>query len=193
MSNDAGKIVSPRKLAHFVVRTSPERFQEMVAWYRNLLGARVAFENPFSCFMTYDDEHHRAAIIAIPGLAERPLNSVGVDHIAFTYADLGELLETYERLAAEGVTPAIPIHHGPTLSLYYQDPDRNQVELQIDVFETAEQVDAYLASGAFERNPIGVVFDIADLAKRYREGVPEALLIQPIEGPPPGPGDWPAH
>jgi catechol 2,3-dioxygenase-like lactoylglutathione lyase family enzyme len=185
--------ISPVKLAHFVLRTTPERFREMVDWYRNLLGAEVAFENAFSCFMTYDEEHHRAAIIAIPGLAERPVGSVGVDHIAFTYAGLGDLIRTYERLAAEGVTPAIPLHHGPTLSLYYQDPQKNQVELQIDVFDSAAEVDAYLQGGAFARNPIGVMFDPAELARRYHEGVPEAELIRPLEGPPPGPQDWPPH
>jgi len=196
MSDPCGaseKKVSPAKLAHFVLRTSPERFQELVGWYRNLLQAEVAFENPFSCFMTYDDEHHRIAIIAIPGLAERPDNAHGVDHIAFSYAKLGDLVHTYERLAETGLTPAIPIHHGPTLSMYYLDPDKNQVELQVDCFQNAEDVDAFLSSGAFARNPIGVMYDAADLAKRFHEGTPEAELLAYPEGSPPGPGDWPAH
>lgn len=185
--------ISPVKLAHFVIRTAPERFQEMVAWYRDLLQAEVAFQNPFSCFMTYDDEHHRVAILAIPGLAERPANAIGVDHIAFTYASLGDLVRTYERLADGGLTPAMPIHHGPTLSMYYLDPDRNQVELQVDVFGATEEVEAYLSGGAFARNPIGVMYDPAELARRFHAGVPEAELMRPLEGPPPGPGDWPAH
>ena len=185
--------ISPAKLAHFVIRTTPEKFEEMVQWYLDLLNAEVAFKNAFSCFMTYDDEHHRAAIIAIPGLVERPDNAVGVDHVAFTFANIGDLVRTYERLAAKGVTPAIPLHHGPTLSMYYQDPQKNQVELQIDVFETSAEVDAFLKSDAFERNPIGVMYDPAELAKRYHEGVPEAELIRPLDGPPPGPFDWPAH
>jgi catechol 2,3-dioxygenase-like lactoylglutathione lyase family enzyme len=185
--------VSPAKLAHFVVRTTPERFEEMVRWYRTLLDAQIVFKNPFSCFMTYDGEHHRVGIIAIPGLADRPDHAVGIDHIAFTYASLGDLLDTYERLAAEGLTPAMPLHHGPTLSMYYQDPQKNQVELQVDVFATIEETDAFLESGAFAKNPIGVMYDPAELARRYREGVPEAELIQPLEGPPPGPFDWPAH
>ena len=144
MAPESGKRVSPAKLAHFVVRTTPERFQEMVHWYKNLLGAEAVFENAFSCFMTYDEEHHRAAIIAIPGLAARPDNAVGVDHVAFTFGSLGDLIGTYERLAAQGIRPAMPIHHGPTLSMYYFDPDKNQVELQVDVFESRDEADAYL-------------------------------------------------
>jgi catechol 2,3-dioxygenase-like lactoylglutathione lyase family enzyme len=191
-SENRGRI-SPTKFAHFVVRTTPECFEEMVQWYRNLLNAEIVFQNPFSCFMTYDSEHHRVAIIAIPGLVERPDNAVGVDHVAFTFANIGDLLFTYERLAAQGITPAMPMHHGPTLSMYYQDPQKNQVELQIDVFETADETDAFLKSEAFARNPIGVMFDPAELSKRHREGVPEAELIAPLDGPPPGPFDWPAH
>ncbi len=185
--------ITPAKLAHFVVRTTPERFEEMVQWYLDVLNAEVAFKNPFSCFMTYDEEHHRAAIIAMPGLVERPDNAVGVDHIAFTFANIGDLVQTYERLAAKGITPVMPLHHGPTLSMYYQDPQKNQVELQIDVFETLEEANAFLETEAFARNPIGVMFDPAELAKRYHEGVPEAELVRPLEGPPPGPSDWPGH
>ena len=118
---DRGKI-APAKLAHCVVRTTPERFGKLVDWYRTLLEAEPVFQNPFICFMTYDDEHHRIAIAGIPGLVERPKRAVGVDHIAFTYATLGDLVHTYERLAGLDITPALPIHHGPTLSLYYDAP-----------------------------------------------------------------------
>ena len=191
--NEDSQRITPAKLAHFVVRTTPERFEEMVQWYLDVLNAEVAFKNSFGCFMTYDEEHHRAAIMAIPGLVERPDNAVGVDHVAFTFAGIGDLLHTYERLAAQGITPAMPMHHGPTLSMYYQDPQKNQVELQIDVFETSEETDAYLQGEAFARNPIGVMYDPAELASRYHRGVPESELIAPLEGPPPGPADWPAH
>lgn len=185
--------VAPVKLAHCVLRTSTERLPEMVSWYKTVLEAEAIFENPAACFMTYDDEHHRVAIIGIPGLPERPDGVRGVDHIAFTYEGLGDLVQTYERLSGEGVTPAMSIHHGPTLSMYYLDPDKNQVELQVDVFERGEDLDAFVQSGRFASNPIGVLFDPAELAKRFHEGVPEAELLAPLDGPRPAPGDFPAH
>jgi hypothetical protein len=193
MSKQTSGSSSPAKIAHFVIRTTPECFEEMWKWYLVVLDAEIAFQNPFSCFMTYDDEHHRVAVIAMPGLVERPDNAVGMDHVAFTYANIGDLLRNYERLAELGITPAMPLHHGPTLSMYYQDPQRNQVELQIDVFDTAEETDAFLQSEQFMRNPIGVLYEPAELAKRLHEGVSEAELIKPLTGPPPGPSDWPAH
>lgn len=191
--SDDRKRVSPAKFAHFVVRTHPDRIDTLVEWYCNLLQADIVFRNPFAAFMTYDDEHHRVAVVAMPGLVDRPAQSTGIDHLAFTYASLGDLIHTYERLLTDGVTPAMPIHHGPTLSLYYLDPDGNQVELQIDVFATSDEVDAYLTSGAFERNPIGVSFDPAELARRFHAGEPEAELIRPLDGPPPSFDDFPVH
>jgi catechol-2,3-dioxygenase len=190
-ATDRGKI-APVKLAHVVLRTQPERVAELSAWYQAVLEADVVFGNPFLQFLTYDDEHHRIAIVAGPGLAERPVSTVGVDHVAFSYAGLRDLVQTYERLKAQGIEPAICIHHGPTLSMYYRDPDRNQVELQIDVFETHAEIDAYLKS-AFQKNPIGVQFDPDDLVERFHAGVPEAELMQPLEGPPPAPDAAPPH
>ena len=32
-------------------------------WYCALLDARVVFENDLLCFMTFDDEHHRVALL----------------------------------------------------------------------------------------------------------------------------------
>src|SRR5689334_906384 len=131
MSGESGqRRIVPSKFAHAVLRTN--KFKEMVEWYRTVLQAEVVSQNEMLAFMTYDDEHHRLAIAAIPGLADRPRHCTGLDHLAYTYANLGDLVATYERLKAAGITPVMPINHGPTLSLYYRDPDGNKVELQID-------------------------------------------------------------
>ena len=69
------------------------------------------------------------------GATEQPAsNARGLEHVAFTYASLGDLLDTYERLRELGITPYWSINHGPTTSLYYRDPDGNGIELQIDSF-----------------------------------------------------------
>ena len=189
-ARERGKI-APAKFAHCVIRT--QQFQTLVSWYKTVLEAQVVFENPFACFMTYDDEHHRLAIIQLPHLVERPDHAVGVDHIAFTYANLDDLLETYCRLKDAGITPSTTIHHGPTLSMYYLDPDKNQVELQIDAFTNLQESMEWMASEQFEQNPIGVLFDADDLVKRWREGEPASELMRPLEGPMPGPEAFPAH
>src|SRR4030095_2827132 len=160
--------IAPMKLAHVVRRTS--RFKEMVAWYETVLAARVVHTDGVLAFLTYDDEHHRIAIAGIAGLEDRPPTTAGPDHVAFTHADLGDLLATYARLKREGIEPYWCINHGPTTSLYYKDPDGNRVELQIDNLPTAESVDKWMRSPEFAANPIGVIFDPEELLARYADG-----------------------
>jgi catechol-2,3-dioxygenase len=177
LSPDRGRI-PPIRLAHIVRRTS--RLEEMIDWYRTVLGAEIVHADERLAFLTYDDEHHRIAIARIPGLEEQPPLAAGTDHVAFTYADLGDLLYTYERLKSAGIEPYWPINHGPTTSLYYKDPDGNKIELQVDNFPTTEETNRWIRSGDFAVNPIGVVFDPADLLAHYRAGEPlEPLVVRP--------------
>jgi catechol-2,3-dioxygenase len=109
---------------------------------------------------------------------EAPQGSVGVDHVAYTYGSLGDLLFTYRRLRERGVEPYWCINHGPTTSMYYRDPEGNQVELQVDNFPDVESLQGWFQTGAFAKNPLGVVFDPEKLLQKYLDGVPESELIQ---------------
>jgi catechol-2,3-dioxygenase len=164
----------PVKLAHFVLRSS--RFDETVAWWKTVLGAEARHENDFIAFLTYDDEHHRLAIFGVPDLGDDARASAGLEHVAFTYEHLDDLLATYQRLKAAGIEPILPINHGMTLSLYYADPDGNQAELQIDTM-TPDEAERFMASDTFEANPIGVPFDPDDLITRRRAGASVESLV----------------
>jgi catechol-2,3-dioxygenase len=168
--------VSPSLFAHFVVRSS--NLPAMREWYRTVLAARVVFENDYICFLTYDDEHHRVAIVNVPGLHAVDAESWGLAHLAYGYKTLRQLLSTYRRLKGEGILPYRPINHGPTTSLYYRDPDGNNIELQVDNFATKEEAARYFLSEAFRKNPIGVAFDPEELVKAYEAGVPESELVR---------------
>lgn len=168
-------MASPAKLAHVVFRTG--NLAAMCEWYCSVLEARVAFANDFIAFVTYDDEHHRVAFANVGATAQPPPDARGLEHVAFTYGTLGELLGTYERLKGRGIVPYWTINHGPTTSLYYRDPDGNQVELQIDNGPLAD-ADAFMRSEAFARNPIGVPFDADDMLARFRSGVAVAELTR---------------
>jgi len=170
----AGSVVSPIKLAHIVLRTA--RYAAMVDFYRKLLGARTQMENGVLAFLAYDDEHHRVAVLNIPGLADQPDGIAGVHHIAFTYASLRDLVSTYERVERLGIKPIWCTNHGPTTSMYYADPDGNQLELQVDNFDSVEEADAFMQGGEFRENPIGVDFDPAVLARRVRAGESDKVL-----------------
>ncbi|HKZ77219.1 MAG TPA: VOC family protein [Pyrinomonadaceae bacterium] len=176
----------PSKLAHVVYMT--RRFEEMIAWYQNVFEAKVLYQNPAIAFLTFDDEHHRFAFANMnafnpTGVASEAPAGIGVNHVGYTYTNLGELLATYERLKQLGITPYWRVHHGVTLSMYYQDPDGNRMEFQVDCCANAEEARAFMHSDAFAANPIGVEIDPDALLERYKSGVPtESLLVQP-EGP----------
>jgi catechol 2,3-dioxygenase-like lactoylglutathione lyase family enzyme len=164
--------ISPAKFAHIVLRTG--QFDKIAAWYQTVLGARIVVS----------DEHHRVALIKMPGMPVRDPDATGTDHVAYTYNDLGELLATYQRLKIAGILPHWPINHGVTTSMYYRDPDNNRVELQIDNFATPEELQAYFQSTAFAENPVGVTYNPEQLIRDYEAGVPMAdlLRIPPLPG-----------
>ncbi len=166
----------PLKLAHIVWKTS--QVAVMRDWYCNVLEAHVVFENDLLCFITYDDEHHRMAFVGI-GDGTRPSDGAnGVQHLAFTYADMGDLFGTYRRLRDQGIDPYWCVNHGATTSMYFQDPDGNNIELQIDNFDDAAGVQEWFEEGHHLTNPIGVNFDPDDLMARYEAGEPHAELIK---------------
>ena len=166
--------IAPVKFAHIVFRTAQK--EAMVQWYRTVFEAELSLANPFLTFLTFDDEHHRVAIVGMPDSTPQDRRAAAMDHCAFTYASLGDLLATFKRLRAQGITPYWCINHGPNLSFYYRDPDGNQVELQIDVFDSPDAVNEWFKSSDFGTNPIGVKFDADELIRRFEAGESEAML-----------------
>jgi catechol 2,3-dioxygenase-like lactoylglutathione lyase family enzyme len=176
---------TPAKLSHIVLQTNqPAALRD---WYCRVLGATVVHENDFICFISYDDEHHRLAFVNPGALAARQPGTggdlragaeSGLHHMAFTFANLAELLDAYSRLKDDGIRPYWCINHGPTTSMYFRDPDNNQVEPQIDSFERVVDGKAYIQSEAFAKNPIGVEFDPDALVARFRSGTRLEELVR---------------
>lgn len=179
-------MAKPSKFAHIVYMT--RRFEEMVAWYRDVFEATVVYQNPALAFLAYDDEHHRFACANLDVLRPRggthraDHGEIGMNHVAYTYSSAGDLLRTYKRLKIAGIEPYWPIHHGMTLSLYYKDPDGNRIELQVDCL-SAEEANRFMASEAFAANPLGMVIDPDALLEQLERGVEDQVLLRRPEGP----------
>lgn len=171
-----GKI-APGKMSHVVLNTHPDNYETMVEWYLKVFEAEVAYANDEVAFLGFDEEHHRIAIAAVPHVVEPRPKSWGLNHFAFTYGSLEELLETYERLKKEGIMPYWPILHGPTTSLYYKDPDLNRVELLCDNMDEQELLE-FFESGAFDENFMGIIFDPDEMHAKLKAGVPEEELTR---------------
>lgn len=171
-----GKVLAPKSLAHVVLRTP--QFKAMVAFYKAFFGGWASYENDKLAFLTYDDEHHRIAIANVPGTSPKDRTTAGLEHIAFTYENLDDLLLAYKQRKSIGMMPIWCTNHGVTMSIYYQDPDGNQLETQVDVFDTVDEANAFMDSDDFAENPIGVDFNPEELLERLQNGEDREALTK---------------
>ena len=100
------KPVAPALFAHFVLRSA--NMQPMVDWYTTVLNMHVVKRNDFICFLTYDEEHHRLAIVNIAGLHAPDPRSWGLAHVAYTFRSIGELLSI--KVKDDGVSTVFDAH-----------------------------------------------------------------------------------
>ncbi|MBX7484119.1 VOC family protein [Qipengyuania qiaonensis] len=165
--------------AHVVYRT--RRMVEMLTWYETVFGAKPVYRNEALAFLAYDEDHHRFAIadldIIAPGGRADDRGTIGVDHVAYDVSSMRDLLEAWSDLKQAGITPYWCVNHGMSASLYYADPDSNQLEFSVDCFAAKSDCSAYFAAMTADTNPVGVEFDPADWLERLRAGEDERALL----------------
>ena len=170
MSATAKSEVRP-SFHHVTMKTS--RLDEMIEWYRLVVGTQVQFRNETAAWTTNDGANHRIAFLAVPGLSDDAdkVRHNGMHHCAFEYSNFAELMSTFDRLRQAGVEPAFSLDHGMTTSLYYKDPEGNFVELQSDNFSDWKLSGEFMRSSPqFAANPIGVFFDAARVYETFKSG-----------------------
>jgi catechol-2,3-dioxygenase len=148
------------KFHHVNLKTT--RLQEMVDFYATLVGAEVIHQDDVGAWLSNDQANHRIALLAFPNFSDDPDKEThtGMHHSAFEYASFDDLNASYLRLRKAGITPALCLDHGMTLSYYFADPDGNHVELQVDCFgDWAKSREWMQTSDAFKGNPIGQFVD----------------------------------
>lgn len=159
-------------LHHVNLKTT--RLQEMIEWYGKVVGIEVVFANAFAAFTSNDAANHRIAFLFSPLLRDDPERQThtGMHHVAFEYASVDDLLDTWRRLHKEpGLEPHMALDHGMTLSFYYVDPDGNSVELQADWFgDWAKSKQWMRESPEFAADPVGTFVDPASLVAARKAG-----------------------
>lgn len=159
-------IVHP-KLHHLGLATANP--DAMVDWYRTVLGMtinhRLAFENDThpslwrsATFVSNDEVNHRIVFFEIVDAVDDAdkQHHTGMQHVAFEYPTIDDLLGTYVRLSALGIRPVWAADHGTAIAIYYHDPDRNTVELNVDNYSdewTATELMRHAAPSRILLNP----------------------------------------
>ena len=118
--------------------------ETMIEWYAKVLGMKPNFESLTSlneailplkaALLTNDRANHRIALLSWPGLSDNSEKHKisRVQHFAFEYKTISDLLNTYSRLKDLTIMPIIVMDHGAVTAFYYHDPDKNTVELFVD-------------------------------------------------------------
>ena len=164
-------VIHPR-FHHLNLKTT--RLQEMIDFYGTLVGAEVVFQDQVGAWLSNDGANHRIALLAFPNFVDDSEKDTrtGMHHSAFEYASFEDLNASYLRLKEAGVTPALCLDHGMTLSYYYADPDGNHVELQVDCFGDWQKSTEWMRnSDEFKANPIGVFVDPERIAADAATGL----------------------
>lgn len=181
---DLDDAIRPLRISHLAIGTN--NFEAVATWWQTVLNMKPSLDADGMRFMTFDQEHHKIVVFAFDDLRRRSGGApefCGMHHIAFTYASFDHLAKTYRRLKAAGIVPYRGINHGTSYALDYYDPDFNCCELQCSCFpgEQGERgpLNEWLGTGAFNRNPIGVLFDVEEAMAAYDAGIDVREIISP--------------
>lgn len=180
-SNPGKTVIKPAYFAHIFLKTEASKLQTMISYYETFLSAKIQFQNNMMAFLAYDEEHHRVAIAALPGTVPKDPNAAGLFHFAFTFHSLTDLALAYRQRLANGIEPYWCVNHGPTTSIYYHDPDGNDIETQCENFESVEEINDFIGGPLFAENPIGTDFDPEELIRRLEAGEDEKSIKKRIE------------
>jgi catechol 2,3-dioxygenase len=97
--------------------------------------------------------------------------------VVFGYPTLDDLPDTYARLKGLHIEPLLAADHGPTISLYYADPDGNSVELLVDNCGNWDLSQEYMrTSPEFAARPMGTCVDPDHLLAARQAGASFAEL-----------------
>lgn len=176
---DGKTVVSPARFHHVGIKT--RQLQPMIEFYTRVLGVEPVAMFPFAVFMTYDNEaNHRVVIFNDDNFTGQPdYKKIGLHHLAYEYDSIDDLLTNYLHLKELGIEPVWTTDHGPTISFYYNDPDGNLIELQVDNHGGYEGSRAFMESQDYlVVKPLGCDLDAEKLMEAWRAGATLAELHQ---------------
>jgi catechol-2,3-dioxygenase len=173
--DDNGQEIAIPQMHHFGTATT--RHDEMVSWYRNVVGLEVTLRSidpmPKMTFVSSDLAHHRGGFFSPPFLEDHPEKPkhARIQHLAWEYASVEELLRSWRRIRECGIEPVLCVCHGVSFAFYYKDPDDNTVELLADAYgDHAKSYEHMTTNDDMITNPMGGYVDPAKLIEASEAG-----------------------
>jgi len=127
-------MIHPDRIGHVVIKVRDlERSRK---FYTEVMGLKLMMELPqikMAFFASNGRDHHEIACIEVGKDAAAPRqNEIGLLHIAFRLPGEDHLRAAYKVLKENQVPVAFTVDHGITKSIYFSDPDGNQLEVYCD-------------------------------------------------------------
>jgi catechol 2,3-dioxygenase len=127
-------MIHPDRIGHVVIKVRDvERSRK---FYTEVMGLKLMMELPqikMAFFASNGRDHHEIACIEVGKDAAAPRQKeIGPLHIAFRLSDEEQLQAAYKVLKENHVPIAFTVDHGITKSIYFSDPDGNQLEVYCD-------------------------------------------------------------
>jgi catechol 2,3-dioxygenase len=127
-------MLHPERIAHVVIKVRD--LERSCKFYTEILGMQVMKNVPEigAVFLSFNGrDHHEIALFQIGPQAEAPKgNQVGLLHFAFRLRNEEDLRAAYQEFKEKGVPVSFTVNHGVTKSVYFRDPDGNELEVYCD-------------------------------------------------------------
>ena len=124
-----------KRVGHVVIKMRD--LEAAKRFYRDILGMKITDEREgFGVFFRFQDYHHDIAVFQVAEDAEAPQkNQVGLAHIALVADSFDTVKAMYRRLKEHNVPIVRTVDHGITRSVYFKDPEGNELEIYCEVPE----------------------------------------------------------
>ncbi len=125
-------MIKPRGLGHIVLKVRDLERSEK--FYTEVLGLAVSGRlGGQMVFLSAGQKHHDLALYRVGAdAADAQQRQVGLLHFAWELGSFDELKRAYRLLKEKGVPIAGAMDHGISKSLYFLDPDGNEIEVYCD-------------------------------------------------------------
>ena len=125
-------MIKIERVAHVVIKV--RSLEKSLDFYTRILGLKVMGKiEPSVVFLSTGRDHHELGIAELGTEApDGTFYQVGMEHFAFKLRNETDLVEAYETLLRENVEIAYTVNHGVTKSVYFLDPDGNELEVYAD-------------------------------------------------------------